>query len=352
MGIEFRTREQWGARDPVSVAMHRRVSRGLVAHHTTGATIGDPDYDQWVRNIQNFHMDTKQWADIAYSFLITPHGVVYEGRGWGVTHAGNYDPSNAWPNFGTHSVALLGMGDDPRVFTPAVKVAFRELISIHQYIQGPCALNTHRRIAVLTTRTVCPGTAFGDWVEAGALIDDPQAAIDQGLRDFYDAVQAGQIVQLTDGQWVWAHEAQTLDNGQVVHRAHAVEVLPGVWVHDSEAPAIVEYLRSQGSQASAPAAPPPPSTSPGPATSTPIPPPTTFEEDLVAQLPMLAQGDEGFAVKRAQALLSLFGTNLKTDGMFGPKTEARVRQVQERFELAVDGIIGPNTWTALVTEEV
>ena len=36
------------------------------------------------------------------------------------------------------------------------------------------------------------------------------------------------------------------------------------------------------------------------------------------------------------------------DGDFGPKTEAAVRAFQKEKNLAVDGIVGPLTWAALV----
>ena len=57
-------------------------------HHSAG----DSCYDQencmgLVRGIQNFHMDTRGWNDIGYSFLIGGDGNVYEGRGWNVEGA-------------------------------------------------------------------------------------------------------------------------------------------------------------------------------------------------------------------------------------------------------------------------
>jgi N-acetylmuramoyl-L-alanine amidase len=32
---------------------------------------------------QNYQMNTGQWRDIAYNFLVGEDGNVYEGRGWG-----------------------------------------------------------------------------------------------------------------------------------------------------------------------------------------------------------------------------------------------------------------------------
>lgn len=36
------------------------------------------------------------------------------------------------------------------------------------------------------------------------------------------------------------------------------------------------------------------------------------------------------------------------DGLFGPETDRRVRQFQANENLAVDGEVGKNTWTALL----
>lgn len=36
------------------------------------------------------------------------------------------------------------------------------------------------------------------------------------------------------------------------------------------------------------------------------------------------------------------------DGLFGPVTDQRVRQFQTTEKLAVDGIVGKNTWAALL----
>lgn len=79
-------------------------------------------------------------------------------------------------------------------------------------------------------------------------------------------------------------------------------------------------------------------------------------------LPVLSKGAESGTVFRLQQMLNVFmghgekGSGiqpLKTDGVFGPETEQKVKDFQrfgaEGAPLAVDGIVGPATWTKLLT---
>lgn len=43
-----------------------------------------------VRNIQTYHIESNNWHDIAYNFLIGCDGNVYEGRGWDKVGAHTY----------------------------------------------------------------------------------------------------------------------------------------------------------------------------------------------------------------------------------------------------------------------
>ncbi len=64
--------------------------------------------------------------------------------------------------------------------------------------------------------------------------------------------------------------------------------------------------------------------------------------------PTLRQGDRGAYVRLLQSLLeSALVPVGGIDGIFGQKTETAVRQFQENNNLTVDGIVGPNTWSAL-----
>jgi hypothetical protein len=59
-----------------------------------------------VRAVQDFHMDSRGWNDIAYSFIINHAGDIYEGRGAGV--AGGH---TAGHNTTSHAVCVLGNFD-------------------------------------------------------------------------------------------------------------------------------------------------------------------------------------------------------------------------------------------------
>jgi peptidoglycan hydrolase-like protein with peptidoglycan-binding domain len=64
-------------------------------------------------------------------------------------------------------------------------------------------------------------------------------------------------------------------------------------------------------------------------------------------------GSEGPAVAAVQHNLRFaYGhTHLAVDGIFGPKTEAAVKEFQTKFKLVVDGIVGPVTWNTLIVNE-
>jgi peptidoglycan hydrolase-like protein with peptidoglycan-binding domain len=74
------------------------------------------------------------------------------------------------------------------------------------------------------------------------------------------------------------------------------------------------------------------------------------------RMPVLRRNDKqktaDDTVKVLQKLLNKFGFPIKVDGFFGAKTEAAVKQFQERvsdhdLDFPVDGIVGPKTWNAL-----
>jgi putative chitinase len=62
---------------------------------------------------------------------------------------------------------------------------------------------------------------------------------------------------------------------------------------------------------------------------------------------VLARGCEGDAVVQLQALLRDLNFAVAVDGDFGPGTEVAVTRFQSENKLTADGIVGPETWTAM-----
>jgi hypothetical protein len=58
--------------------------------------------------------------------------------------------------------------------------------------------------------------------------------------------------------------------------------------------------------------------------------------------PTLRRGNRGDLVKQVQTALKI-----DADGIFGPGTEAALRQFQREHDLVPDGIVGPRTWASL-----
>lgn len=80
----------------------------------------------------------------------------------------------------------------------------------------------------------------------------------------------------------------------------------------------------------------------------PTPEPT---KPVVEGLPTLKQGDASEVVRAAQFLLNGRGCSVGywgADGDFGPMTKSAVLAFQRRRSLEADGIIGPETWAALL----
>ena len=67
----------------------------------------------------------------------------------------------------------------------------------------------------------------------------------------------------------------------------------------------------------------------------------------MANYSQVSYGSKGSSVTELQKLLNQNGYNLSVDGDFGSKTQAAVKDYQQKNNLSVDGIVGANTWGAL-----
>jgi peptidoglycan hydrolase-like protein with peptidoglycan-binding domain len=70
--------------------------------------------------------------------------------------------------------------------------------------------------------------------------------------------------------------------------------------------------------------------------------------DPIQPWPLTKKGDVEHPVRTLQHLLRAQHQTLAVDGQFGAQTEKAVKAVQRAKNLAVDGIVGPKTWAAIV----
>ena len=74
---------------------------------------------------------------------------------------------------------------------------------------------------------------------------------------------------------------------------------------------------------------------------------TTIAFDTIAW-PIVRRGRDSDQAKTVQLLLRVHGNGLAPDGVYGPITEAGIREFQSANGLVVDGIVGRHTWSALI----
>ncbi len=156
---EVVSREQWGAEalkdnhDPMA-----RITR-ITVHHTAEIAgmqeRGDADL---VLGIQNFHRNTRGWADIGYHWVIGRDGKVYEGRKLHVqgAHAG---ASNNIENLGISVIGDFSAALPP----PAALRTLTLFLRAQQKRYGIPSTEVfgHREFKA----TACPGDALFGWVE-------------------------------------------------------------------------------------------------------------------------------------------------------------------------------------------
>jgi hypothetical protein len=99
---DITTRAEWGARAPRGLRP-RHTPNQITIHHTE-TSMGTSNPASIVRGIQNFHMDTRGWNDIAYHYLISADGTIFEGSA-PTDRIGSHVGGN---NTGNLGIALLG----------------------------------------------------------------------------------------------------------------------------------------------------------------------------------------------------------------------------------------------------
>jgi hypothetical protein len=167
--MNFVSRAQWGAKPPKPTSK-LGIPRGAALHYE-GPTIGLIDHAhcaELVRSIQNYHMFTKGWADIAYNALVCQHGWIYEGRWLGVRSAaqGTNDGNDHY-----YAICYLGGVGDP--FTPEAQQGFTDAMN---YFRANGGMGREVRPHSSFHPTSCPGDAIRAWIGTPAPTPAPAPA--------------------------------------------------------------------------------------------------------------------------------------------------------------------------------
>ena len=139
-------RSEWQARPARGVAYLATPTPELWIHHSASEQHGASG----VRAIQIYHMDSKMWSDIAYSFLVDDDGSIFEGRGFGVVggHTKNH-------NSISHAICFLGNFEEREPTAAALASArwlYHEGVRLKKW--GPLT-GGHRDAS--GALTACPG---------------------------------------------------------------------------------------------------------------------------------------------------------------------------------------------------
>lgn len=320
------TRKQAGL-DPPKYVNKMRSMRRIFIHHT--ATLETAS----VKSIQKYHVEKRGWSDIAYSFLVDQHGNIYEGRGWGIAggHTRNY-------NFISHAFCYIGNTME-RPPTQDALESIDWLIAEAERRYGSQLVKGHRDVK----KTSCPGDYL--YNELPNLIAHKYLKQSSNLNVGSRSVITSTLKKGSKGDEVKTlqrilntfNDANLKVDGvfgpatelAVMAYQKKLGVKPdGIWgpksqKAQSDLENLLETLKMQEAND------PKPSTLPS----------TKIKGDV------LSRGSSGPKVKALQEALVKLGVDIAVDGIFGPKTEKAVSDLQAFFKVTEDpsGVVGEHT---------
>jgi hypothetical protein len=159
MKLEKRASFGWPAHPDVPRAP---CKNGMVAHYDGGnqglAGKNHTACRTYWKNTRKFHMNTRGWNDVGYAFMVCPHGIVFEGRGFGYAQAAQPGGNTTW----TSCTFATGPDEFP---TQLQLDAWREL---RAWLRGKgvaAAIRPHGSFV----STSCPGSKIRTLITNGQL---------------------------------------------------------------------------------------------------------------------------------------------------------------------------------------
>lgn len=171
---DIRTRLEFGwskVPGPASRPVSRtNTNMGMVAHYDSAnqGLAKKPHtacISYWV-NTRVFHVKTRGWSDIGYSYGVCPHGEIFEGRGFGYQQAAQVQQGNGMPNGNSRWVSCTFMSGPTEEPTPEQLGAWARLRAWLMDAHGlASAVKRHKDFS----QTDCPGKILSELVTNGTL---------------------------------------------------------------------------------------------------------------------------------------------------------------------------------------
>ena len=275
----------------------------IILHHTAASA------DQTVNQIHSYHLN-KGWIGIGYNILVDKYGNTYWGRG--IEYRGAHTKGYNDISIGICAIGNMETGIMPEAQKESIKKTIKEVL---QYYPSITKIVGHKDLAA----TLCPGKNY-PLSEMKALINDSPSVGDQspssGSSDLLKEGQKGsKITELQEKLKSIGYDPQGID---------------GIFGPKTKA-ALVAFQTAMGIDTDAIV---------GPITAGAL-------KEVLAK-PTIKNGSKGYVVRQLQTMLKKKGFDPKgVDGIFGSNTEAAVKKFQTAKKILIDGIVGPQTWSAI-----
>lgn len=194
-------RDEWDARQPKGYySPMPSTPHGVKIHYTGGRedfllAVDHSLCPKRVRSVQNGHMDGNGWVDIGYSFVVCPHGTVFEGRGLGNVPAAN------GPGLNSDHYAILMLVGNAGLTKPTEEMVrgVRQCIAyIRSKTRAGKEIKGHRD----GYATDCPGTYAYNLVRSGALDPDNSREDDDDMPAYLSlGLDKDAPLDLTPDHW-------------------------------------------------------------------------------------------------------------------------------------------------------
>lgn len=315
--MQIISRDEWGAAPPKGSLdgwPAGQPSSWTLHYEGVDVDVNEGDYAPRVRAIQSYHQ-THGYSDIAYNWVVSPSGQIFEGRGWDYRSAAQVSGNPV-------SIAICYIGGPSTELTDAAKASINALIATN-----PMEVLPHR----YWFATACPGDQLVEWIDAGrpATSSTPFLAVVPTVStpDARPMVRPGArgaaVVEMQDRLKAHGFDCGPSDGIYGPNTGNALRSFQGhVGIASDGICGPITWERLNRT----------PNTVPAPSGSTRL----------------LRRGDRGADVAEVQEALYRAGHDPGPgDGVFGNRTEIAVCEFQQERGLDVDGIVGPQTRAAL-----